>query len=687
MNTNPTLSIHSLKRYGIIFLISAFMYSFTIPLKAFQTGLKEHAIITLDKQQFSVKAGDTALIRISIDIEKGWHAYDLQQNIRNKKSGSGIGPSPTLIKFSSKNIAVIGRIVAPKSDISYDSTFEVQIGTWHGKVSMIVPLIVKNTLKKGIYKDSLLVESQVCTDEGICTYPSKKYPITFTITQEAINASSDTSLQDGTLISMDSDNASDSSEASAQKVTPTSTTKDTKKSVVTESQAEYNQAKDDGVFSFLWAAILAGFAALTTPCVYPMIPITVSFFTKRAEKASAKSVADSLVFATGIIVTFTILGLLFALLSNAAGIRNFANNPWMNIFLASIFILFAFNLFGAFEIMLPTSLLNKLNSASSKGNSFGSVLLMGITFSITSFTCTLGFVAAAFGEAASAVKGGEGDLFYPMMGMLGFSGAFALPFFLLALFPSQLSKMPKAGTWMNNVKVVLGFLELALAISYLSRMDATWELGLLSRETILAFWVGCGLLITMYILGLYKLKLDSPIQNISAPRLVFALLFASMTFYLLQGMNGRSVGEFESFIYSDSATPIAAASMGGSADTKGEEWTEDFQAALKLAKEKNQPIFLDFTGVTCTNCRKMEKNVFPRPVIAALMQKMIKVRMYTDRDKPEDKANEKMMQDEYKSAELPLYVMLTPQGQLIDQTGYTPDTEKFQKFLKKALNE
>jgi thiol:disulfide interchange protein DsbD len=240
---------------------------------------------------------------------------------------------------------------------------------------------------------------------------------------------------------------------------------------------------------------------------------------------------------------------------------------------------------------------------------------------------------------------------------------------------------------MNNVKVVLGFLELALAISYLSRMDATWELGLLSRETILAFWVGCGLLITLYILGLYRLKLDSPIQNISAPRLVFALLFASMSFYLLQGMNGRSVGEFESFIYSDSATPIAAASMGGSTETKEEVWTEDFQAALKLAKEKNQPIFLDFTGVTCTNCRKMEKNVFPRPAIAALMDKMIKVRMYTDRDKPEDKANEKMMQDEYKSAELPLYVMLTPQGQLIDQTGYTPDTEKFQNFLKKALND
>ena len=638
MNTYPTLSIHSLKRYGIIFLISAFMYSFSMPLKAFQTGLKEHAIINLDKQQFSLKAGDTALIRISIDIEKGWHAYDLQQNIRNKKSGSGIGPSPTLIKFSSKNIAAIGRIIAPKSDISYDSTFEVQIGTWHGKVSMIVPLIVKNTLKKGIYKDSLLVESQVCTDEGICTYPSKKYPISFTITQESINASSDTSVQDVDLSSIYSDNASDSAITNVQKNTTTSIKKDTKKSVVTESQAEYNQAKDDGVFSFLWAAILAGFAALTTPCVYPMIPITVSFFTKRAEKASAKSVADSLVFATGIIVTFTILGLLFALLSNAAGIRNFANNPWMNIFLASIFILFAFNLFGAFEIMLPTSLLNKLNSASSKGNSFGSVLLMGITFSITSFTCTLGFVAAAFGEAASAVKGGEGDLFYPMLGMLGFSGAFALPFFLLALFPSQLSKMPKAGTWMN-------------------------------------------------ILGLYKLKLDSPIQNISAPRLVFALIFASMTFYLLQGMNGRSVGEFESFIYSDSATPIAAASMGGSADTKAEEWTEDFQAALKLAKEKNQPVFLDFTGVTCTNCRKMEKNVFPRPAIAALMDKMIKVRMYTDRDKPEDKANEKMMQDEYKSAELPLYVMLTPQGQLIDQTGYTPDTEKFQKFLKKALNE
>ena len=662
---------------SVLSMLATILFSFSNA--SAQSGLKEHAKFALDKQQFSVKAGDTVMVRLSIDIESGWHAYDHLQNARNAKSGSGIGPSPTTIKAMKNTVFAVGRLQTPRSDISFDSTFEVQIGTWHGRVNIMVPLITKKTLKKGTYIDSLEVESQVCTDEGICTYPKKRYAIVMNVTQEA----TDLTAADTTLAAVDSTAVSVSEQAKPS--TPKKGETKVAEAKVSESQKEYNDAKSEGVFSFIWAAILAGFAALTTPCVYPMIPITVSFFTKRSEKASARSVVDSMVFATGIIATFTILGLLFALLSNAAGIRNFANDPLMNLFLATIFIVFAFNLFGAFEIMLPPSLLNKLNSASSKGNSFGSVLLMGITFSITSFTCTLGFVAAAFGEAASAVKGGEGDLFYPMLGMLAFSSAFALPFFLLALFPSRLNKLPKAGTWMNNVKVVLGFLELALALSYLSRTDATWELGLFSRELILAFWVGCSILSMLYILGLFRMKLDSPVQNLSAMRVVWALMFATVSFYLLQGIFGRPVGEFEAFIYSDSSAPAATASIGGGVKSEEEEWTEDYQAALKLAKEKNQPIFIDFTGVTCTNCRKMEKNVFPRPQISELMGKMIKVRLYTDRNRPEDKANERMMQEKYQSAELPLYVILTPDGKAIDQTGYTPDTEKFQNFLKKAL--
>jgi len=675
--SNMNITSYRVSIFSVLSMLATILFSFSNATA--QSGLKEHAKFALDKQQFSVKAGDTVMVRLSIDIESGWHAYDHLQNARNAKSGSGIGPSPTTIKATKNTVYTVGRLLAPKSDISFDSTFEVQIGTWHGRVMITVPLITKKTLKKGTYIDSLEVESQVCTDEGICTYPKKRYAIVMNVTQEA----TDLTAADTALAAVDSTAVS----VTEQAKTPTPKKGETKvaEAKVSESQKEYNDAKSEGVFSFIWAAILAGFAALTTPCVYPMIPITVSFFTKRSEKPSARSVVDSMVFATGIIATFTILGLLFALLSNAAGIRNFANDPLMNLFLATIFIVFAFNLFGAFEIMLPPSLLNKLNSASSKGNSFGSVLLMGITFSITSFTCTLGFVAAAFGEAASAVKGGEGDLFYPMLGMLAFSTAFALPFFLLALFPSRLNKLPKAGTWMNNVKVVLGFLELALALSYLSRTDATWELGLFSRELILAFWVGCSILSMLYILGLFRMKLDSPVQNLGAMRVVWALMFATVSFYLLQGIFGRPVGEFEAFIYSDSSAPAATASIGGSAKSEEEEWTEDYQAALKLAKEKNQPIFIDFTGVTCTNCRKMEKNVFPRPQISELMGKMIKVRLYTDRNRPEDKANERMMQEQYQSAELPLYVILTPDGKAIDQTGYTPDTEKFQNFLKKAL--
>lgn len=249
----------------------------------FQSGLKEHAKFALDKQQFVIKAGDTVMVRLSIDIESGWHAYDHLQNGRNAKSGTGIGPSPTTIKALKNTVFAVGRLQAPRSETSFDSTFEVQIGIWHGKVSINVPLITKKTLKKGIYVDSLEVESQVCTDEGICTYPKKRYAIVMNVTQEA----TDITAADTALAVVDSTAVSVTEQAKTS--TPKKGETKVAEAKVSESQQEYNDAKNEGVFSFLWAAILAGFAALTTPCVYPMIPITVSFFTKRSENRVRKA--------------------------------------------------------------------------------------------------------------------------------------------------------------------------------------------------------------------------------------------------------------------------------------------------------------------------------------------------------------------------------------------------------------
>ncbi|MDP1615536.1 MAG: cytochrome c biogenesis protein CcdA, partial [Methylococcales bacterium] len=326
-----------------------------------------------------------------------------------------------------------------------------------------------------------------------------------------------------------------------------------------------------------------------------MVPITVSFFTKRAEQGKGKGLRDSSVYAIGIITTFTAIGFILALAFGASGIQSFATNPFINLAIATIFIVFALNLFGAFEIQLPTSILNKLNSKS-QGGGIVSVLLMGLTFSLTSFTCTVPFVGSALISAAG------GEWFYPIIGMLGFSAVFAAPFFLLALFPSAINKLPKAGGWMNNVKVVMGFLEIAAAIKFISNADLVWALGIMPRDLFLGIWIGIGILITIYIIGLFRLQHDSPVQSVGSMRVVFAIFFASVSFYLVAGLVGRPLGEIDAFlpppdystIMSDSPTSAVksvSVTTLGNKTIVDEDWLSDYKAAEAQAKAQNKMLF------------------------------------------------------------------------------------------------
>ena len=278
---------------------------------------------------------------------------------------------------------------------------------------------------------------------------------------------------------------------------------------ITEVKPEAFQESGGNIFSFLWIAISAGALALLTPCVFPMVPITVSFFTKRAEVAKGKGLRDALIYAFGIIITFTSLGFLFSVIFGASGIQEFSKSPGVYLFIAFIFILFTFNLFGAYEIQMPTGLMNKLNAKSQKSSGIGSVILMGLTFSLASFSCTGPLVGAALIAAAS------GEWFYPIISMIGFSATLALPFFFLALFPSLLSALPKAGGWMNNMKVVLGFIVLATALYFINNALIQWGGGL-SREIFLSIWTGIFLLTTLYIIGVFRMKSDTPLESIGS---------------------------------------------------------------------------------------------------------------------------------------------------------------------------
>jgi thiol:disulfide interchange protein DsbD len=278
-----------------------------------------------------------------------------------------------------------------------------------------------------------------------------------------------------------------------------------------------------------------------------------------------------------------------------------------------------------------------------------------------------------------------GEWFKPIVAMIVYSAVFALPFFLLALVPTLLTKLPRAGGWMNNIKVVFGFVEIAFAVSYFARTDSVLGWGFISREALLAIWAGCSILITLYVLGVYKLKLDSPLQFVGSPRATFALIFATLTFYIIGGMQGNTVGILEPFVYVEATNKPMVANIGMSNPANHDGWFDNYDQAIAESKKTGKPLFIDFTGVSCTNCRWMEKNMFPRKEVQAELEKMIKVRLFTDRrNVPQDKINQQMQEERYGSVELPLYVIVTPDEKLIAKTPYDANQDNFMSFLKKA---
>jgi len=618
------------------------------------------------------KAGEQFTIQIDFDFEKGWYIYDIIDQI----GPEGLGPQKTEISFSPKNfLKIAGKIKTPKPKVKYDSAFYIDIRTFSGKFSFVVPVVAQKDID--FSQDKIFVElyAQQCKDNLCLPGMDFKQVISPGKGQSATNVQPST----------ETDTALSQAQTSSKSETAITQTKET----LTDTSKEIQTARQKGLLAYLLFAMGAGALALLTPCVFPMVPITVSFFTKRAEKNPGKGLRDSLIYGLGIILTFTALGFLLALIFGAAGIQNFATNPWLNIAIALLFIVFSLNLFGAFEFQLPTSWLNALN-VKSQGGGILSVLLMGLTFSLTSFTCTVPFVGVALVSAAG------GDWFYPIVGMLGFSFVFALPFFFLALFPSMITKMPKSGAWMNNIKVVMGFLEIAAAIKFISNADLVWGLGIMPRELFLGIWIGVGLLITFYILGLFRLPHDSQVETVGTMRILFAIFFISISFYLVSGLTGKKLGELDAFLPPPDYEQIISAGVNYSGNIptasiqttseQKDEWLQDYQKALKIAKDTGKPIFIDFSGFTCTNCRWMEINMFSKPEVKQLLSGMVKVRLFTDRKEEPYISNKEMQMKRFNSIELPLYVIQTADEKVIATSAFTRNVDEFISFLKKAYN-
>ena len=451
---------------------------------------------------------------------------------------------------------------------------------------------------------------------------------------------------------------------------------------------------EHGLLPFLVAATLAGFAALLTPCVFPMIPITVSFFLKQAEDGTHRPTTMATVYCLGIIGTFTVLGMLMAIVFGATSLNRFVNNEWLNLGLGAMLVFFGFNLLGMFEIRTPTWLLSW--SSNREGGGYIGILFMALTFTLVSFTCTFAFAGLLLVWAA------KGQFYWPIVGLLAFSAAFSLPFFFLALFPSYLKRLPQSGGWMNTVKVTMGMIELAAAFKFFSTAD--WAANsspiVFDYGLVMTSWMVIAICTGMYLLGTFRLPHDTATETISVPRLAFALMFLGLGGFMAVGMFGKKVptGEIWEQIHAFAPADLELSEnedIGPVSSHDGLEYALDYERAQKAAAKQNMPLFLDFTGVNCVNCRKMENAVLNDPKIHDLLENFARIQLYTDsvpgiKDRElEDKllrTNWEKQEAWFGDVTLPSYAVVTPDGKrvLSSRKGLT-SIQDFNKFLHEGL--
>ncbi len=611
----------------------------------------------------------------------------------------GGGPIPTRITFGEGPFTMTG-VSGPPPKVAMDTNFGIKTETYSRGATFTAAFTAAADSPPGPQTLAVNVRYQVCNDTTCLPPKTVKLtaPVTILAAQAtglvptpsptpapspsdlAKSANANSKVDSGKLNSNATANAN--TDGTANTNTAPISNLDSNSGgtpASTDSQITSTDIRNGSIWGFIWLAMGFGALSLLTPCVFPMIPITVSYFTKQESGSHLRSVRDALIYAGGIILTFTGLGVALAVLFGAAGLNRFAANPYVNLLITGIFLAFAFSLLGAYNLGIPSSILTKLDriSRSKESGKIAGLLIMGLTFSLTSFTCTAPLVGTILVAAAN------GELLYPIVGMLAFSTVFALPFFVLALAPRLMGSLPRSGTWMNSVKVVMGFLEVGAALKFLSNVDLVWRWGIFTREVVIAGWIALSVLIFLYLIGVFRFAHDSDNNRIGLVRVLNAFLFGTVAMYLLTGLFGAKLGEIESFLPPASET---AQSTTGQTTSNGElTWiTNDLDAGLKQAKSENKRVFVDFTGYTCTNCRWMEANMFPQLKVKAELEKFVRVRLYTDGEGEPYEGFQKMQELRFGTVALPLYAILSPTEEIIGRfAGLTRDQNEFLAFLQK----
>ena len=643
------------------------------------------------------KSGSNAILIFDGIIEKDWHMY-------SQFTPDG-GPLPLEIVFKNQkgNYNLVGKAKEGKTKTAFNDIFGVNETFFEGKAHIEQEITITNPNLKTVDVD---FDFQVCKE--VCINSNKKFSIVIpaSFNMKAVATVSEVKEDETKRIGLAVD--------TIEKVVAPSTEKAKVEVVKTlEKQKKPAPTPQRSLWSIFFIAFLSGFAALLTPCVFPMIPMTVSFFTKQS-KTRAAGIRNAIIYGVSIILIYVILGFSVSWIFGADALNSLATNVYFNILFFILLVVFASSFLGAFEIMLPNSWANKVDQQADKGGIIG-ILFMALALAIVSFSCTGPIVGSLLFEAAT------NGFLGPITGMFGFSLALALPFMLFAMFPGWLNSLPKSGGWLNTVKVVLGFLELALAFKFLSNADLVLQLHLLEREIFLVIWIAIFGALALYLFGKITLPHDSPLHHISVGRLYLGLTVLAFTIYLIPGLWGAPLKLISAFPpppqYSESPFGVGGLGNNGISEKvlpKGAESGphgimvfHDYEDGLAFAKSVNKPIMLDFTGHACQNCRKMENNVWSEPTILSILKNdVVLISLYVD-DKRELPASKQFvtaagdeiitvgdkwtdfMISKYKTNTQPLYVLTDLKGKNLNDSKPTVSyvgVEEYLNWLKTGIS-
>ncbi|MDD6781257.1 MAG: cytochrome c biogenesis protein CcdA [Prevotellaceae bacterium] len=648
----------------------------------------------VDPVKFTAKLemlkGDEAQIVFSGKIDNGWHVYSTELG--------NDGPiSATFNAVKMDGVKTVGKLTPKGHEISeFDNMFGMKLRFFEGSVTFVQ----KIKFTKPTYNINCYLEYGACNDETCM--PPTEVPFTAkgnspAVTEDAAAEAQKEETQPAAeeekalaatdtaaVAAADSTVADTAAVASSDLYTP----------VINELKSYEDNPVDSSLLYIFLAGFVGGFLALLTPCVWPIIPMTVSFFLKR-NKERSKAIREAVTYGISIVVIYVVLGLVVTMLFGASALNALSTNALFNIFFCLLLVVFAASFFGAFEITLPSSWSNKIDQKSENTSGLLSIFLMAFTLTLVSFSCTgpiIGFLLVAVST--------QGSILAPTIGMLGFAIALAIPFTLFAMFPSLLKSAPKSGGWMNVVKVVLGFIELAFALKFLSVADLAYGWHILDREVFLCLWIVIFGLLGIYLFGWLKFPHDDPEHRTNVPQFFLGMISLAFTIYMIPGLWGAPLKAISAF-----APPMFTQDFNLHKSAV-EPKSHDYEEGMALAKSQGRPVMIDFTGFGCVNCRKMEAAVWTDPQVASMLNdKYVLISLYVDDKTPlaepmtvTENGTQRTLRTvgdkwsylqrvKFGANTQPFYVLIDNEGKPLNGSrSYDEDIQKYLDFLQKGID-